>query len=172
MLKRLLGVGVPDLVGVLVVAAKPGGLEVIYVGGGDLPRNSAGHASIDDVVRSVEQATLDRYRGRIPENGIPIQFAWYPFGGNKRRKGRKLGLPEDFLTFEALETARGLSVRLGTAGTAFAAAPTLSGLPDRIRESARRQWPQLAGADPPGKILWSRKLTEAGLTAEDRTQWR
>jgi hypothetical protein len=149
---------------------------VIYIGTGDLPRNSTGHASIDDVVRSVDQATLDKYRGRIPENGIPIQFAWYPFGGKNSRKGRKLGLPQDFLIFNASQAAGGWSVNLAGPGspavTPFASAPTLIALPDRIRESARRQWPQLTGADLPGMIVWGKTLTEAGLTAEDRTQSR
>ena len=170
MFKRLLGGGPPDLVTALVLAEKQGTLGVMYVCSPEDGRlkDSGGYASIEELVRAVEQAMTECYGGRTPARGIDLQLTWYPFGENDKRKGRKLGLPEDFMVFEARQTPDGEFIAsLQREGPPFADAVRLSGLPARIREAAQREWPALAGTEPPGMIRWGRKLTDNGFVPED-----
>jgi hypothetical protein len=171
MFKRLLGdSGVPDLVTALVRSEQQGTLGVMYIGSPTkthLPADSGGYSSIGDLVRSVEQAMCERYASLLPEKGIDLQITWYPFGEKEKRKGRKLGLPQDFIVFEVRESPEGFLASLEREGPAFADALRLEGLPDRINQAAQRQWPALAGAYPPGMIRWGRTMTESGFVPEE-----
>ena len=171
MLKRLLGGGgPPQLVTAVVTTEKQGTLGVMYLCSpedGKL-KDSGGYASIEDLVGSVERALTECYGAGLPERGIDLQLTWYPFGENDKRKGRKLGLPQDFMVFEARQMPDGGFVAsLQREGPPFADALRLGALPARVHEAAQRAWPALAGTDPPGMIRWGRRLTDVGFVPED-----
>jgi hypothetical protein len=148
-----------------LVAHQPDGtLEAEFIGEGSLPPDSRGHADMDTLVSVVERAALDLYRSSPTETPEPIgfQYAWYPWGEDKKALKMPDG-PREFLVFEIRQSIGGYEAWLPAEPTTSTASPRLADLPSLIADKTIARWPALVGRAIPGMLHWNRELTAVGF---------
>lgn len=168
MSKRLLGgggSGVPDLITILVVDGPEGTIRPDFIGEGDQPSDETSYADMDALTAAVDRLILEKYSGRAPEQGIDVQYAWYPLG-DRTKGGKAAGMPGDYLTFEVSKVFDRYRASLTRGGEAFVEADTLEDLADSIDVTARQRWPALGDGDIPGMVRWGRTLAAGGFGPE------
>jgi hypothetical protein len=151
----------PDLVTVLVESENGGGTwSASFIGDGRLPSNSGAYSDIDELVSAVDEEARAMYP--LAAGSIGFQYAWYPWGDDK--KALKIrGGPKEFLMFEVRQSVGGYEAWLLSEPAVAVTVSSLLDLPEAIRAQVEQRWPPLAGHSIPGMIHWNRNLTPSGF---------
>lgn len=161
-------VTVPDLVTVIVEPERRGTWKVMFAGSGSLPAVSTGHIDMDGLVTAVDKQIVALYLPHLAQDGMGVQYAWYPWGTPKAAKKRTPDVPNELLVF-TIETGLGYRASLAAEPGLQGVATSLRQLPDVIAAAVRARWPGLGDRPPPAMFTWHRTLTPPGAQPTTRT---
>ena len=152
----------PDLVTALITRRKDQSFEVQYIGDdAGAPKEPKPAATLAELRAAIEPALVARYSEKLPDEGMGIGYAIYPWREGKIPKALAREVGADFLTFD-VEDANG-AFRATESKTGLAtAADSLDALVPAVVEKVGSRWPSLV-PEVPGMLNWQRILTASGF---------
>jgi hypothetical protein len=152
----------PDLVTALITRRKDRSFEVQYIGDDSgSPNEPKPAATLVELRAAIDPALVTRYGEKLPDNGMGVGYAIYPWREGKVPKtlAREVGI--DFLVFDVEEVNGAFRATESKTGLA-ASADSLDALVAAIAEKVGSHWPSLI-PEVPGMLNWQRVLTESGF---------
>ncbi|HLB77025.1 MAG TPA: hypothetical protein VJO72_08330 [Candidatus Dormibacteraeota bacterium] len=159
----------PALVTAVVEGQRDGTWKVTFTGSGSLPAGSKGHPDMDALVTAVDKQIVTLYLPHLAQDGMGIQYAWYPWGTPKPAKKGTPNAPTEFLVF-VIETGLGYRATLAGEPGLYGVATSLKQLPDVIAAAVRARWPGLGDRPPPAMFTWERTLMPPASRPNTRSQ--
>ena len=152
----------PDLVTALITRRKDGSFEVQYIGDDSgSPKEPKPAATLAELRATIDPAVVARYGEKLPDNGMGVGYAIYPWREGKVPKALAPEVGTDFLIFEVEETSGGFRATESKTGIGTSA-DSLDALVGAVAEMVGSRWPSLV-PEVPGVLNWQRVLTASGF---------
>jgi hypothetical protein len=152
----------PDLVTVLITRRKDQSFEVQYIGDDSgSPKEPKPAATLAELRATIDPALVARYSEKLPDDGMGVGYAIYPWREGKVPKPLAREVGTDFLMFDVEETSAEFRAIESTTGLATSAG-SLDALVAAVADKVGSRWPSLL-PEVPGGLNWQRILTASGF---------
>jgi hypothetical protein len=152
----------PDLVTALITRRKDRSFEVQYIGDDSgSPKEPKPATTLSELRAAIDPALVARYGEKLPDKGMGVGYAIYPWREGKVPKPLAREVGTDFLMFDVEEANGAFRATESKTGLATAA-DSLDALVPAVVEKVGSRWPSLV-PEVPGMLNWQRILTASGF---------